>query len=340
MALGTSSLANNCDGVPNPTKQVTRGGRTVIVYESFSKVNRAGFDWITHHLRTHRQDILKCKAHLEAGALDDTSAAAARRDTRTKASFNPSYQTFEKLPLYWIADFFVSVLGMDKGLVDRIEAHKGHQLREMLEFVCGVSETVRWDTHLKEKTFLVRFLEQMATSLGSRHKQLGDIVDEETGKIDWLRGGPFRYDFDMSAAPPRLQTITPLIGDPLDMQKATFNAGVCITCPWSDLRARLVGEDEHEPLVSSFFPKDAAFRQPLTATVFAKKVAELAKERDAEIKKRKIGEQDICVTSKQRRSDDMKTRSAARTPPSKVRTPLVIVGSSPGSVVLKNDATS
>ena len=308
--------------VPNPCKQVMRRGKQLHMYQPFGQVNKAAFEWIVHHLKTHHDECLHVKALLELGTIGKDSSPNARVAAQAKESFHATYMLFEKLPLYWIADYFHSHLEMPKSLIDRIEDHRGNQLREMLEHFTGLGSHTRWPQALKNKELLVQFLDWLVERLGNRRQSFETLVDT-SGRIDWQQAGPFKMTWDKSATPPIVSHIQPAVGADIKMTKAQFTTENAVTCAWRDLRARFVGEEEYSPTVASCFPKDAEFKTLLKESELQKKVDDLEAKDMEKRRVHDIGAVEVCTTSKKRRTDNLRKKAERRVPPTKIKTPLV-----------------
>ena len=168
---GDASSFGAGEDVPNPVRLVERKGQQVLVYEPLSRVNRKAYDWVCHWMKTHQADILTVQGNLQ---LSEWATSGTKKQLQAKQreapAFHKSYQKFDKLPLYWITDFMVKELGINRVLVDLIEAHASWQIRALLENWCGICDSMDWYVDLKLKTVFVKFLLWMASCLGDRHR--------------------------------------------------------------------------------------------------------------------------------------------------------------------------
>ena len=303
----------------NPVKKVMRGKKETWVYQPMPKLLKQQYMWICDYLKTNHDQILECKARLEAGP--DADSPGSKQDARDRPVFNMTYQTFSKLPNYFIADYFVTHLGMSSELIDKIEDAKSHQVREMLEFFCGVAEGWKWPPVLKTKTVLVDFLDWMISRLGNRHKNFEDCVTD--GIIDWVALGPFEYKWTTPADDlPFISKIVPKLGTEVAMKRVRFEMGTDIVMPWSDMRAKFAADDEYQPLVCSFFPKDALFKKKLSMEEIGAKINALADEQKKANTVKVLGSAEVCTSSKKRKAQELKEKLLLRTPASKCRVSL------------------
>ena len=306
------------------TEKTDKRGKKVLVYQQLNKTNKKALDDIVHFLKTNHEVILQTKAQLENGDIANDAGLSPQKAAKKAERFHETYQHFDRLPLYWIADFFVSGLGMSRDLVDRAENCRSHQLREMLEYFTGVSGTDTWPPILKDKVVLLQWLQWLAHELGDRHKNFERFATD-TGSITWSAATPFKFEWDTTRGTPRIVRMQATVGPVVPLKRHIIDKSFDMTIAWSDMRARFVTEDEEDqqpPPISTMFPKDAPFKKLFSKEWRLSKATELANKRTREQEALQVGENVVCTLSKKRKADQLAASLASRTPPTKMKTPL------------------
>jgi hypothetical protein len=314
--------------VNTPTKRKSSTGKEQIVYAPMSPYNRIAFEWITNFLKTHQNQILLCKSKLELGECNPTVNQDKKMAAKESPFFNATYQLFDRLPLYYIADLFVNTFGLDRDIVNKVEAHQSKNLRNALEYLCGIPAHLRWVPDLKRKAVLVLFLADMYKVLGKRGPQFEQAVSAG-GEVNWPKLCPYKFTYIEREDEDFVNTIS--YNGMVDCKTTAKVTKVNIlkacdaTQHWSDRDAKFVDETDWSQNMMALFPSDAAFKDVLTFPKMMARASEHKTSWDAADKLSKVGvNTDILTLSKRKRVEKMQAAKTLTTPLKKMKAPMII----------------
>ena len=85
-------------------------------------------------------------------------------------------------------------------MLDAIDDNDAHALRRVVNYFFGLRESTAWPARAHEKAFLTEWMLKRGEVLGSRWEGWwGRAVNADTGVIDWVNHGVFKFIWDDGA---------------------------------------------------------------------------------------------------------------------------------------------
>lgn len=140
--------------------------------------------------RSSQDDILMTEAQLEAGKM-----RTDKKDVEKASEWcNSTYMHLERIPKYFIAEFFVDEGYCTAELCDKVDAKSAAALRELNTMFHGTADGAKLPRACLRKPVLKKFWRARGLILGKRWIAFfAEFVDEE-GNINWL-GGVYRFSW-------------------------------------------------------------------------------------------------------------------------------------------------
>ena len=309
--------------VNSPRVRKSKTGKDMKVYEPLSPYNRLAYDWICDFLKTHHDQILLCKSKLELGECNPRAHQDKKQAARESPFFHATYQTFEKLPLYYIFDALEKVFKIPHAKVDAMDSYGGPTLRQAFEYLTGIGSNTPWWPALKLKKALIVFIKEMSADvLGSGRVAKLVAAIRGDGSVDWPSISPYRMHWRGNNNDRVVSVIEHESGAKVQMKRINIEEGTDAECMWSDRDCKFVDENDWSQGLMTLFPKSEAFRVRLSYPAMKTRAIAAKAAVEAESKEAEIGTSVLVTTKTKKRVDDMRAKKATQTPLKKMRTRL------------------
>ena len=196
-----------------------------------------------------------------------------------------------------------------------------------MEYVCGVHPMTPWWAPLKLKETLVTWLMFMARQLGDRHKLVHANVDE-TGRVNWSALCMYTFEWEACAheGPRRLSVLKYNGSSTSTKVRVVVYDNHEMAKPWSDRLASWSDPEEpemEESIFKSVYASDPV-KMALRNEAMEQKAKELGDAQKERTKRKSVGQDTVCTSSKMLKVAKMQAAKSAKTPPEKQKVKLLM----------------